>query len=136
MKSRICIGGEWVSAPKFAIGDAVVHCYQGLNDDENSPKKWHTLWYRGVVIGSYYNRTTKPRTGWYVSGWIYVIEIESCSDGDALHQWTDITEEFPEADLQPSRQLARLNAARCRSEKEHHHSPPPPLVSIARCKAG
>lgn len=136
MKSRICLAGEWVSAPKFSIGDAVVHIYDGLNDDDLSPKKWHQIWYRGVVIGSYYNRATKPRAGWRIEGWVYIIEIETASDGDAVSNWPDITEEFPEEDLKLSRRHARIIAARCSGEKEHHTVSPPPPVLIARCKAG
>ena len=136
MESRIWLCGEWVSTPKFAIGDAVVHVYDGLNDDELSPKKWHRIWYRGIVIGKYYNRATRPKTGWFIPGWIYTVEIVSGSDGDHIQTWDDITEEFPEADLHPSHQLARVVAARFKCEKGHHHSSSPPPVLIARCKAG
>lgn len=136
MESRIWLCGEWVSTPKFAIGDAVVHVYDGPHDDEASRERWHVYWYRGVVIGKYYNRTTSKTREFRDEGWVYIVEIQDGCDGTGIENWISPCESFQEHELKPSRCHARAIVPRCELRKGHHHSSSPPPVLIARCKAG
>jgi hypothetical protein len=136
MKSDIWLDGEWVTAPKFAIGDAVAHCYHGPNDDDLAPDKWPCIWYRGIVIGAYYNRVIRPKAVWECPGWVYVVEIEASSEGDRIERWQVNQEEFREDELKQSRRHARAVAARIPPGQGHRKGSPPPPVLIARCKAG
>lgn len=136
MKSDIWLDGEWVTAPKFAIGDAVAHCYHGPNDDDLAFDKWPCLWYRGIVIGMCYRRTTRDSGNENFPGWAYVVEIEASSEGDRIRHWQVNQEEFHEDELKHSYRHARAVSARIPPGQGHRKGSPPPPVLIARCKAG
>ena len=114
MESRICLAGEWVSTPAFSIGDAVVHVYDGPRDDVFSADEWLTYWYRGVVIGLYYNRATDKTREFKEEGWVYVVEIEDGCDGVGITNWLTPIENFKEHELKSSRFHARAVDARCK----------------------
>lgn len=136
MKSRIWLGGEWVSAPKFAIGDAVVHVYDGPLDDDASPYKWLVYWYRGVVIGKYYNRNTNKLRQFRDEGWVYLVEVEDGCDGTGIANWLSPWEKFQEHELKSSYLHRRVIQARIQWERNYSPVSPLPPVLIARCKAG
>lgn len=112
MQSQIRIGSEWVPAPKFAIGDCVVHVVDCANTPESEwydrvdPRPRFFWWYRGVIVSVELDYRGKWR--WTRSPWLYQVRIATGYDSTELMEtWRKDPVEMSEDELKLSPYTSR-----------------------------
>jgi len=113
MQPQIYVGGEWIPAPRFCIGDTVVHAVDAANEpgvfwyDELDKRPRLFWWYRGIITGLSWDYGRGHGGKWWQPGWIYSIRISQCYEHGCAPEWNSQPIELTEDELKRSRYTAR-----------------------------
>lgn len=109
MTSTLWTGLEYIPAPRFALGDAVMTANEAWDEWEiNDQETLYCNWYKGHIIGAFYDLDGETGCSIFPGyrGWRYIVAIVEAHDGHE-HRTKSGWEEFIESELRACQSLAR-----------------------------